>query len=307
MSSTPVISIIVPVYNAEKYLRRCIDSIIAQTFTDWECLLVDDGSTDESPIICDEYATKDLRIRVFHKTNGGVASARQLGTDKALGIFSIHVDADDRIDKDMLQLMYEKAIKEEADIVISDYFVDENHSPGRMHHNKWDDQCSALDVCKAIISNKMIGTLWNKLIRHDLYKKYDVSYIQGINYCEDVLILVQILLHPVKIVFLRKAFYYYNKENPASITTNYTKETFDGRIKYIQELRKLLPPAGFKQECNDAEFCVKMEALYFGVIKIEEFGKILPSSINTILRANITFKRKLLYTYYSIKGLINFV
>lgn len=302
MQQRPTISIIVPVYNTGKYLHRCIDSIIAQTFTDWECLLIDDGSTDDSSNICDEYANNDSRIKVFHKENGGVASARQLGTDKASGHFSIHVDADDRIDKEMLQLMYDKAIKSNADIVISDYFDEKNKSLGRKSHNNWNDNCSALDVSKAIVSNKMIGTLWNKLIRHNLYKKFNVSYIRGINYCEDVLILVQILLHPVKIVFLRKAFYYYNKENPTSITTNYTKETFDGRIKYIQELRKLLPLAEFKQECNDAEFCVKMEALYFGVIKIDDFGRILPSSINTIFRSNITFKRKLLYTYYSIRS-----
>jgi glycosyltransferase involved in cell wall biosynthesis len=302
MQQEPKISIIVPVYNTEKYLHRCIDSIIAQTFTDWECLLIDDGSTDESPNICDEYAKRDSRIKVFHTENDGVASARQLGTDNAKGTYSIHVDSDDWIETNMLEDMYDKAIKADADIVISDYFVDENNSPGRMNHNYLNDQCSALEVCKAIISNKMIGTLWNKLIRHNLYKKYKVSYIRGINYCEDVLILVQILLHPVKIVFLREAFYYYNKENPASITTNYTKETFEGRIKYIQELRKRLPLKEFKQECNDAEFCVKMEALYFGIIKIEDFGKIMPSSIYTILRANLTLKRKLLYSFYSIKG-----
>lgn len=306
MQQRPTISIIVPVYNTEKYLHRCIDSIIAQTFTDWECLLIDDGSTDESPYICDEYAKRDSRIKVFHTENSGVASARQFGTDRAGGQYSIHVDSDDRIDSEMLHLMYEKAIKDDADIVISDYFVDENNSPGRMYHNCWNDQCSSIDICKAIVSNRMIGTLWNKLIRHSFYKKYNVSYIHDINYCEDVLILVQILLHNVKVVFLRKAFYYYNKENPTSITTNYTRETFEGRIRYIQELRKLLPLKEFEQECNDAEFCVKMEALYFGFIKKEDFGKILPSSIYTIIRANITYKRKLLYIFYSIKGLLHF-
>lgn len=81
----PKISVIVPVYNAEKYLHRCIDSILAQTFADFELLLIDDGSTDKSGEICDEYADKDARIRVFHKANGGVSSARNVGLDNALG------------------------------------------------------------------------------------------------------------------------------------------------------------------------------------------------------------------------------
>lgn len=85
MTPTPVVSIIVPVYNAEKFLNRCIDSVLAQSFTDWELLLIDDGSKDASGKICDEYVTKDSRIRVFHKKNGGVSSARNLGLDHVRG------------------------------------------------------------------------------------------------------------------------------------------------------------------------------------------------------------------------------
>ena len=93
----PVISVIVPVYNTEKYLSRCIDSILTQTFTDLELLLVDDGSTDKSGIICDEYALKDSRVRVFHKENGGVSFARNLGVQEARGNWIAFVDADDWI------------------------------------------------------------------------------------------------------------------------------------------------------------------------------------------------------------------
>ena len=86
MNITPKISVIVPVYNAEKYLHRCIDSILSQTFTDFELLLINDGSKDSSGAICDEYAAKDNRVRVFHKENGGVSSARNLGLDNANGV-----------------------------------------------------------------------------------------------------------------------------------------------------------------------------------------------------------------------------
>ena len=91
----PKISVIVPVYNVEKYLRRCIDSILAQTFSDFELLLIDDGSKDSSGEICEEYAGKDARIRVFHRQNGGVSTARNLGIDKAKGEWIYFVDSDD--------------------------------------------------------------------------------------------------------------------------------------------------------------------------------------------------------------------
>lgn len=99
----PKISVIVPVYNTEKYLHRCIDSILAQTFTDFELLLIDDGSKDNSGTICDEYAAKDSRVRVFHKENGGVSSARNLGLDNAKGEWISFVDSDDYTDSYFLE------------------------------------------------------------------------------------------------------------------------------------------------------------------------------------------------------------
>lgn len=103
MTSTPAVSIIVPVYNTEKFLRRCIDSILAQTYTDFELLLIDDGSKDSSGTICDEYAEKDTRVRVFHKANGGVSSARNVGLDNARGEWVTFVDSDDYIEENFLK------------------------------------------------------------------------------------------------------------------------------------------------------------------------------------------------------------
>ena len=115
---TPVISIIVAVYKAESCLRRCVDSLLAQTFQDYEILLVDDGSPDRSGEICDEYARKDNRVRVFHKENGGVASARQCGMNNARGEYVIHADPDDWVEPNMLEELYGKAKEENADIVV---------------------------------------------------------------------------------------------------------------------------------------------------------------------------------------------
>lgn len=119
-STTPTISVIVPVYNAEKYLRRCIDSVLAQTYTDFELLLIDDGSKDKSGEICDEYAQKDTRVRVFHQENGGVSSARNLGLDNAKGEWVTFVDSDDEIEPEHLQA-YEMGL--DAHLVVGNAVV----------------------------------------------------------------------------------------------------------------------------------------------------------------------------------------
>ena len=115
------LSIIVPVYNVEPYLRRCIDSILAQTFTDFELILVDDGSPDNCPAICDEYAEKDPRIVVIHKQNGGLSDARNAGLDIARGEYIGFVDSDDYIDAEMYEKMYNAAIMHNSDIVSCAY------------------------------------------------------------------------------------------------------------------------------------------------------------------------------------------
>ena len=125
--SSPKISIIVPVYNVEKYIRRCLDSIAAQTFTDWECICVDDGTPDASGKICDEYAQKDGRFVVIHKENGGVSSARNVGLDVAKGEYVTFCDSDDWVEKEMLEVFYNTALKNDAEVVISGFRTTDEH------------------------------------------------------------------------------------------------------------------------------------------------------------------------------------
>ena len=116
----PKLSVIVPVYNTEKYLRVCIDSILAQTFTDFELILVDDGSEDSSGSICDEYAAKDTRVQVIHQTNGGVTNARKNGVRRACGKYFSFIDSDDWIHPEMFERMVEKCVEANADVVVCD-------------------------------------------------------------------------------------------------------------------------------------------------------------------------------------------
>lgn len=119
-NSSPKISVIVPVYKVEKYLRACIDSILAQTFTDFELILIDDGSPDNCGAICDEYAEKDARIRVFHKENGGVSSARNLGIERSRGEWIAFVDSDDWVESDKFSKFCEQiaGVNEQIDLII---------------------------------------------------------------------------------------------------------------------------------------------------------------------------------------------
>ncbi|MCL1946740.1 MAG: glycosyltransferase [Chitinivibrionia bacterium] len=114
----PKISVIIPVYNAEKYLEKCIDSVLLQTFTDFECILIDDGSPDNSGKICDGYAKKDERIKVVHQENGGVSCARNAGLDIAQGEWITFIDSDDWVDENYLELMYNNAINKTCDLSI---------------------------------------------------------------------------------------------------------------------------------------------------------------------------------------------
>ncbi len=123
----PKISVIIPVYNVENYLRECVDSVLNQTFSDYEIILVDDGSTDISGKICDKYAVKDDRVNVIHKKNGGLSNARNVGLKKAVGEYIYFLDSDDYIKTDALEKLYNTAISEKADVVFFDgdvFFTD---------------------------------------------------------------------------------------------------------------------------------------------------------------------------------------
>ena len=118
-----MVSVIIPVYNVEKYLEECVDSVLAQTYTDWEAILVDDGATDSSGRMCDAYAAKDPRIRVIHRENGGLSAARNTGLKAARGEYVYFLDSDDYIEPDTLALLLETAEREQADVVFFDGYV----------------------------------------------------------------------------------------------------------------------------------------------------------------------------------------
>lgn len=263
----PEVSIIVPVYKAEKYLNRCVDSILAQTFTDWELLLIDDGSPDRSGEICDEYAKKDFRIRVIHKENGGVSSARQRGLDEAVGEYTIHVDSDDWVEPNMLEELYKKAKQDDADIVICDYF---NNIGTKQTICR---QCpSSLEPKQVLIElfQQLHGSCCNKLARRVCYKQYGIEFPRGINYCEDLFTWVQFLSHKeVKVAYLNKAFYHYF-DNPESITRSYQRSQYETRCEFVKCLEKVLPTELRSTILKKVTFNIFVEANIYDVLTQSE-------------------------------------
>lgn len=263
------VSVIVPVYKAENYIHRCIDSILAQTMPDFEVLLIDDGSPDRSGEICEEYAQKDSRVRVIHKENGGVASARQLGMDKAQGEYIIHADPDDWIEANMLKSLYAKAIKTDADIVICDFYYN-NDTYVRQQPSALDNET----VLKELFQ-QLHGSCWNKLIKRSCYNKYEIRFKQSLVYCEDLTFWVRLLKYPIKIDYLPQAFYHYVQHDNTSIVHTYMNKSEDEGWKVIRLLWKELKdyPIIRKIACSRCSYNVVNDAFLYGKFNSWSFFK----------------------------------
>lgn len=293
MSEPPKISVIVPVYGVEAYLPRCVDSLLAQTFGDFEVLLVDDGSPDRCGAICDEYADKDSRIKVFHKANGGVASARQCGMEHAQGVYTIHCDPDDWVEPTMLERFYAKAIAEEADVVITGFFLDGKTTCREVKQPF--SSCEPREVIRGVLMRRLTSSLCNKLVRRTLYTDHSVAFLNGIDYGEDCYVLCRLLLHADKCVFLDETFYHYCA-NASSITSSrFRRKCFEDRFCWIRELERSF--AG-DPELLDALDCmklfVKQDAYRSGLYTQQEFDSIYPESVVAIDRGILRLHDRLL-------------
>lgn len=209
------ISIIVPVYNVEKYLKKCVDSILNQTFRDFELILVDDGSPDNSGAICDQYAKEDTRVRVIHKENGGLSSARNAGIEDAKGKYLGFVDSDDYIAEDMYELLYNNIIKEDVDLSICGVFdVYKGERPKVLPDFR--KVCTKVETMKLILDANIISVhAVNKLYKRTLFNS--VRYPLG-TITEDAAVILDIVDQCEKIVVdsTQKYFYYHREDSISS-------------------------------------------------------------------------------------------
>lgn len=245
------ISVIVPVYNVEKYLPICLNSILEQTFCDIEVIVVDDGSKDSSSKICDEYAKNDARIQVIHKENGGLASARQSGFECAMGKFIFFIDSDDCIHPETLERLHEIAIRTNAPVVQCDLQVIEEdddcithelHERGYHKFSPYNAYCVVEENDENLGHNSRLSTTvtWGKLIRKDVLDK--VLPIEPIRVHEDQLLITRLLSAIDCLVYLETDFYYYRNRSGSIMKANWNKnrlvilDIYEERFEIIEQL-----------------------------------------------------------------------
>lgn len=259
-ANEPLISIITPVYNGEKYLRPCLDSIINQTYQNWELLLIDDGSTDNSGNICEEYADKEQRISVIHKENEGPAAARNDGLENIQGAYVSFVDCDDWLEPEMYTTMLQALNKEQADIIICGYTEDYLDSFSKQIRAEGTlTTYDAQEVVKMLLTGKIGSYLWSMLFKREVIQELMPNLIQY----EDHATIFKWMLHAHRITLLNQVFYHYRQLPNSTIHSNDSKngENFFQAIKeryhYISE-NNLLP--GWEQNNRSLYLrgCIKL-------------------------------------------------
>lgn len=235
------ISIIVPVYNVEKYLNKCVDSIIKQTFTNWELILVDDGSTDNSGLLCDKFVKKDKRIRVIHKKNGGLSEARNYGIDMSKGNFLIFVDSDDYIDKNMCSILLKKLKENNADIVSCNFYkVFDNKILLNSMFVKGEKIFLKDEILREYFLNLFpdIFATWNKIYKKELFVNNEIRFPIG-RLHEDIATTYKLYYYANKIVVINKPLYYY-VQRKSSIMNNISNKNIIDSIKVLKDFKKFI-------------------------------------------------------------------
>ncbi len=238
----PQISVIVPVYKVEPYLRRCVDSILAQTFTDFELVLVDDGSPDNCGAICDEYAEQDARIHVIHQPNGGLSAARNAGIDWAFANsdsqWLAFVDSDDWVHPRYLELLYRAVETDHTKISVCDYVETDTVLP----FEEPAEGTTIRDWDEFFMNRKICATVaWNKLYARDLFDgmRYPVGKIH-----EDEFVTYKLLIQVEKVSFLTAPLYYYYQNLQGIMKSQFSLkrldsiDAFEERIRYVKKTNR---------------------------------------------------------------------
>ncbi|MDR6121913.1 glycosyltransferase involved in cell wall biosynthesis [Bacillus sp. SLBN-46] len=288
------ISIIVPIYKVQECLNKCIDSILNQSFQEFELILVNDGSPDRCGEICEDYAKKDKRVKVIHKVNGGLSSARNTGIDYATGDFIAFVDSDDYINSNMYELLYKKAIETSADIVLCDFdlvYENENNKDANLVTNLdfVHQTFTNIEALEELYGNRNVNFVvaWNKLYRRSLFS--DLRYEEG-RIHEDEFIIHKLLYKSSKITYLPIKLYFYFQRNNSITGTTFSLKRLDevyalrNRVDFFKKvkLQDLQHKAEFKY----------MESLFVNYRKVKinklntpnEFMNIKKDLFNSLIR-----------------------
>ena len=288
----PIISIIVPVYNVEKYVAKCIESIIKQDMEEIELLMIDDGSTDNSGKICDEWAAKDSRIKVMHIENRGVSSARNLGLELAQGEYIGFVDSDDYIHKSMYRVLYNTLIEEHADMVVCDFakvYEGEKTPVNEQEHidiYKFTNMEALMQLHKESFKWNIVV---NKLYKRELFK--EVRFTEGIIF-EDMDIMHKIIYQCEKILYINQTYYYYYQRSGSILRSEYTLKKID-KVKVLEDRMRFAMQIKNK-EFRQATEKLYIDALFHNYVVMRFVLKMLPKQAKIIKKGYTSFIPNLL-------------
>lgn len=268
MNLNPLISIIIPIYNVAPYLERCIDSIIKQTYMNLEIILVDDGSTDGSSEICDQFQKQDARIKVIHKVNGGLVSARKAGIAEAHGKYAAYVDSDDWIERDMYHHLVTLMLQNNADIVTSGLYRDySNNMVEEFDHlpeGVYDPERITNEILPIFMyTGKFYEAginihIYNKLFERKLLLKHQLRVEDAIRVGEDAALVYPYILDANKIVVVHKCFYHYCIRQNSIMASGYQDE-----FKGYQEIYKIIKTQMWEGKYKKYKETLTMQLKYF--------------------------------------------
>ena len=297
----PLISIIIPVYNGEKYLRPCIDSILHQTYQHWELLLIDDGSPDSSGAICDEYAS-DPRISVVHKENGGQASARNQGVAMAKGEYISFVDCDDWLETDMYERMVQTMHSQQAEIIICGYIEEYKSRQKKVHADGEMKVYEASEALKLVLRGKIGSYLWSMLFRREVVQEL----MPDLNPYEDHATIFKWISHARRVVVLHQAFYHYRQLGSSSLHSynpkkgNHFFQAIKERYHYIAD-RNLLPGWESENRILYLRGCIKLTKDLARMPDYDVQLKAIIEEVRDELRNFLPISRKEIGTKYYIR------
>lgn len=262
------VSIIVPIYNVQAYLRECLDSLINQTFDEYEIILINDGSTDNSSTIAEEYANNHKNIRLINTINGGLSSARNIGIKNASGEYLVFVDSDDYVSNDYVSTLYNSIIQNTSDITICSFErIKESGNQTEIIELDENINYSEIDILKNILSGKLECYAWNKIYKRELFLLNNIEYPVGRLY-EDILTLIKLTINSKRISFINKPLYKYRIREGSITNTRGIKQAKDF-VYAIDSVNALIKSCGL--ESKVVEELMNFNILYsLGVLDILE-------------------------------------
>ena len=272
---TPMVSMIVPVYNSEKTLSRCIDSILNQTYRDFELILLNDGSTDTSGEICDAYAKRDSRVRVVHKENTGVSDTRNRGIDLARGEYLQFLDSDDWITPDATALFVRTATEQQCDMVISQFYrvIGEHVSQkGAIDEDGLMDRSTYANHMMQKPADFYYGVLWNKFYKRSIITEHRLRMDQSISWCEDFMFNLEYVRHTQTIYAMKVPVYYYVKTKGSLVSQGMSMK------KMIRMKRTVFTCYNdfYKDVFDEAEYEKRRIQIYRFLIEAAGDGEVAP-------------------------------